>query len=100
MEGFVAKYQGSKCYLCGLRIHAGHDRIATVSGLHAMYRHVEDCDLVAARSEVRRFMDAGWTIAQVCDMYYAEIAAGRVSYDLANAAMNYAAEYAEMRDAA
>jgi hypothetical protein len=98
-EGFIAKYSGSKCYLCGLAIHKGYDRITSVRGLHAMYRHVEDCDVAHAKSEVRRFLDAGRTIAEVCDLYYAAIAKG-LAWDTANAAMNYAAEYAAVRHAA
>jgi len=95
MDGFVANHPG-KCLRCGLAIHPGHDRIVAIPGLRFCYRHV-DCDIAHDSAEVRRFMDAGRTVADICDMYYGEIAAGRVDYDRALAAMTYADDYSSSR---
>lgn len=90
--GFVAKYPGNKCLLCGLAIHAGHDRIVSL-GAKGHYRHA-DCARSHREASVREAYGRGLDLHGVIDWIYRGVQHGSVDYDEMNELITYAQEIA------
>lgn len=91
-DGFLAKYDGNKCLLCGLAIHANHDLIVGL-GAKGHYRHA-DCTKAYREAAIREAYSRTADLAQVIDWIYAGVRHGSIGYDAMNDWITYAQEVA------
>jgi len=89
-NGFLAKYSGNKCLICGLLIHAGHDRIVGL-GPKGHYNHT-DCTKSHREAQIREAFGRGLDLFGVIDWIYAGVAHGTIAYDEMNDWITYAQE--------
>lgn len=91
-NGFLARYDGNKCLLCGLGIHAGYDLIVGL-GPKGHYRHV-DCTRSLREYQVREAYSRGLDLNAVILWIYNGSSAGTIPYDEVNDWITYAQEVA------